>query len=114
MVDILESTYTSLANVYVIKNNEENGIILGDREELLYEDVKCGVSFKRGNTVTIQDTNAKNRIELKLFMNKKYNIPLNSIIEIRHQNRAYKGRNSGIPSLYDTHQEIVVEIEENA
>lgn len=110
----LEKTYTDTCNVYIFEDIVDDGVVSGDREVLLYENIKCGLSFIERKTTTTQDNSAWVLQDIKLFLSNDYDIPINSIIVVEHKNREYRLKLSGKPSIYDIHQEITVRYEENA
>ncbi len=109
----IEKTYTDLCNIYILTDNEVDGIITGDSERLLYENVPCGLSFKN-NDAAVQSDNSKVDDTLMIFLSNEYKIPINSIFVVRHENREYRLISSGNPSVYEMHQQIMLRFENYA
>lgn len=108
--DILESTFDKKCNVYTYKSIIENGIMLGQEKVLQYENIPCAISYKSLNT-SLNDNIKSNVVQvIKLFISNKYKISPNSTIEI---NKTFY-INSGMSAIYDTHQEIILKLQEVA
>lgn len=109
----LEKLYLDTCNIYEYKKvKDPNNKRTTYNSVLSYENIKCRLSFKNitstnqttGEVITSQVT--------VLFINPELNIKPNSVIEVMRNNRILKYQNSGIPAIYPTHQEIVLNLYE--
>lgn len=86
---------------------DENGVVTGETDSILYEDIPCGISqYNMPSSNQGIGTNASNGV--KIFFDNNVKIPLNSVIIVQHYNEERIYTLSGTPIVYDTHIEVSV------
>lgn len=111
----LEKLYTDSCNIYEYKKVKDPKTKRTTfKNVLVYEDVKCRISFKNITSTVPTEKEAMTKQVTILFINPELNIKPNSIIEVERENRILKYQNSGTPAIYRTHQEIVLNLYEEA
>lgn len=105
----IESEYVGVANIKVMEDFKTDKGATKQIPKLRYSDVPCFLSFgtsaiadSNGNYSTVEQT-------ATLFLSPKYLIPPNSEISVTQFERTYVFKKSGLPEVYDTHQEIRLE-----
>ena len=110
---MIEETYDGICSVYVYGSTvDPETHITHKGETLIYEDIPCRISFKNNNLNDSQptETAAKPVQKIKLFTSPDANIPKGSKIVVTQCGRRVAYKSSGEPMMYNTHQEIVMEI----
>lgn len=105
----IESQYDSKCDVIEKKAKEINNITKNVEEKVLI-DKDCRVSFEDIYVNTETDTEAKKVQKIKLFIAPELNILPGSKIVVTRKGRTTEYKNSGEPAIYDTHQEIMLEL----
>lgn len=105
----IESQYDSRCDV-IEKRAKEIKNITKNVEEKVLIDKECRVSFEDIYVNTETDTEAKKVQKIKLFIAPELNILPGSKIVITRKGRTTEYKNSGEPAIYDTHQEIMLEL----
>lgn len=107
----IEDTYIGTCDVieYRKTRNEENKQNEYS-EEVVLSNKKCRLSFETINN-TNQTSTTNNAIQIvKLFIAPELNIKKGSKIIVTQNNRTTAYKNSGQPAIYETHQEIVLDL----
>lgn len=105
----LEKLYDSVCDIYefteITKANKSSGY-----EEIeVYNKQPCRLSYS-SKTLSIPTDNMSNvSITIKLFISPDIKIKPGSKIVVTNTKGQGKFKSSGIPAVYDTHQEIVLE-----
>ncbi len=76
----------------------------------VFKNKKCRISFEDIYVNTQTDTEAKKVQKIKLFIAPELEIKPGSLIIVTGRGRTTKYKNSGEPAVYDTHQEIIIEL----
>ena len=112
----LEKLYDAKCNIYAyIQETNPDTKVTGSVEKLVYEDVPCRLSVKSIPSVSQTSTVATIINVMKLFMAPEIEIESASGVEpgskivVTKNGRTTGYKNSGIPAVYDSHQEIVVD-----
>lgn len=105
----IESQYDAKCDVIERKSNIINNITKQIEEKVL-EDKDCRVSFEDINVNTETDTESKKIQKIKLFIAPELNIKSGSKIVVTRKGRITTYKNSGEPAVYNTHQEIMLEL----
>lgn len=112
--EAIESTYIGECDVIeykTIKNetNKRNE----HKEEIVLRKQKCRISFENISNST-QDGNTNNITQkIKLFIAPEINIKNGSKIIVTQNKKTQSYKNSGEPAIYETHQEIMLELFES-
>ena len=89
--------------------NEETG--LSDEEEVIViENQPCKLSFKKLTAASQTETAAAVSQVIKLFLAPEINVKAGSKLVVTQNGVTGKYSASGIPAVYSTHQEIVLEL----
>lgn len=105
----IESQYDAKCDVIEKRPKEINNITKNIEEKVLI-DKDCRVSFEDIYVNTETDTEAKKVQKIKLFIAPELNILPGSKIVVTRKGRTTEYKNSGEPAIYDTHQEIMLEL----
>ena len=105
----IESQYDSKCDV-IEKRPKEVKNITKNIEEIVLKDKCCRVSFETVSANTETDTEAKKVQKIKLFIAPELDIKPGSKIIVTRKERTTEYKNSGEPAIYDTHQEIILEL----
>lgn len=107
-IRIIESEYRGKATINGFVNEENSKGITKQKEKELYTEVPCLLSFENS---PISISNGKySEVEQRaiIFLSSKYMIPVNATIIVKQDGRTYKFKKTGIPEVYESHQEIVL------
>jgi len=114
MVEPLERLYKGRCNVYENQSYKRSDHSTGFKNALVEENVPCRLSFKNITTTSKDGHHDIVTSIVKLFLDPTIEITPGSTLEITQNNRTSVYRRSGEPSIYSTHQEIILElVEEN-
>lgn len=105
----IESHYDATCNI-IEKQSVTERNITKNNEEVIESDKPCRVSFEDIYANTETDTEAKKLQKIKLFIAPELNIKPGSKIVVTSRGRTTEYKNSGEPAIYDTHQEIMLEL----
>lgn len=109
--DPIESTYFHKVNVYRIGTSVTEWGETLQKREIVYENLKCAVSFTGMNDrnkapfVYIDTVTAKLEYHSKLYFNPRYDILAGDEIEDISTGRTYL---AGECAIYDSHKEVVM------
>lgn len=109
---ILNTKYTDRANIYTIGSEEIGGITYDDIEIKIKDDIKCLLDYN--NNRLVNGVAISSKIDATLFLNNDIYIPLNSTIIVNRLGKEYKFKSIALARVYETHQEIDLELIENA
>lgn len=107
----IESLYDSTCTV--IEYWQEKDPVtkkMGNKEVTVFQDKACRLSYssnKKSDQTEV--ANAVTRV-IKVFIAPELDIKAGSKIVIASRGKTTEYKNSGIPAVYDTHQEIVLEL----
>ncbi len=106
----IESTYDSKCNIIERQSITKNNITTNNNEVTVQEEKPCRISFEDIYSNTETDTEAKKAQKIKLFIAPEIDIKPGSKIIVTGRNRTTTYKNSGEAAVYDTHQEIMLEL----
>lgn len=102
--------YEDKCNVYeYVKEKQVNGST-AHKEKLVQSDIPCRISFKTVTQLSENSQNAQQVQAIKLFIPPDIHIKAGSKLEISRNGAVTAYKNSGVPALYATHNEISLEI----
>ena len=111
----IEMTYTDTCNIKEYKSiKDEKSKLIKEKPVIVYENIPCRLSYSSSSLVEVNNGVSEKKQEIKLFMAPEIKIKANSIL-IVYQNKKGIGleyKRSSEPKVYDTHQEIAVELKE--
>lgn len=107
----LESLYEGTCTVTEHQKVQKTNKSTGFQDVVVLEDEPCGLSF-RNITDTSQSDNAASAVVqvTVLFISPDVRIAPGSKITVTQNNVTTDYQQSGIPAMYDTHQEIVLDL----
>lgn len=107
----IESTYIGSCDIIEhVKSKNEKTKQNEYTEKVAYSQKKCRISFKTiSNTNQTTTTNNSTQI-VKLFIAPELQIKKGSKIIVTQNGKTIEYKNSGEPAVYETHQEIVLEL----
>lgn len=97
-------------NIYeYVKEKQANGST-AHKEKLVQSDIPCKISFKSVSQVSENSQNAQQVQAVTLFIPPDMHIKAGSKLEISKNGVVTAYKNSGVPALYSTHNEIALEL----
>lgn len=106
----IESHYDAVCDIIELQSVTENNIRKNNKEVTVETEKPCRVSFEDIYANTETETEAKKVQKIKLFIAPELVIKPGSKIVVTRKNRKTEYKNSGEPAVYDTHQEIMLEL----
>lgn len=105
----VEMLYTGLCDIYEYRSLKK-GAITKQEEVKVYEAVPCRLSYENDSkTADSAGGDSLNQV-IKLFISPDIEIKAGSKIVATQNNRTVAYKNSGTAMVYQTHQEIVLEL----
>ena len=105
---VIESTYCDTCTVVEYQKTKVKGVV--DTEEVkVLEDQPCKLSFEDINVAAKTEAATEITQEIKLFIAPEIEVKSGSKIIVTHCGKTYEYARSGIPAVYETHQEILLE-----
>ena len=106
----IESHYDSIYDIIERQSVIENNITKDKKEVTVESEKPCRVSFEDIYANTETDTETKKNQKIKLFIAPELVIKPGSKIVVKGRGRTTTYKNSGEPAIYNTHQEIMLEL----
>lgn len=109
--EAIESTYIGECDIIeYVKTRNEKTKQNEYKEEIVLEKQKCRISFENiSNSVQSGTTNNITQM-IKLFIAPEIKIKSGSKIVVTQNGKIQEYKNSGVPAIYETHQEIMLQI----
>lgn len=107
----LERTYVDTCDIAVAKKNTVNGVTRFGTAYLV-QCQPCKLSYSNVKKDSKSGSAVNTEQLVKLFLSPSVDVPDGSVIEVMHMGEKLVFKNSGVPAIYRTHQEIVVEPQE--
>lgn len=109
--EAIESTYKGVCKVYESRPVKDSVTKITTEERVLQEEFPCRLSLsssslKREETVFVKVQ------QTKLFCAPEHIIKAGSLVEITQDGRTAMYERSGVPAVYETHQEIALALKE--
>lgn len=105
---IIESTYTDTCTVVEQKKDKVRGVVSTEEVKTL-EHQPCRLSFEMSSPADETDAATTIAQTTKLFIAPEIEIKSGSKIVVERCGKTYSFTRSGVPAVYDTHQEIALE-----
>lgn len=106
----IESTYDSVCDIIERQSVIENNITKNKKEVTVESNKPCRVSFENIFANTQTDTESEKNQKIKLFIAPELVIKPGSKIVVTGRCRTTEYKNSGEPAIYNTHQEIMLDL----
>lgn len=108
----IESTYSGVCTILERRDvqDEKTKITRKNQEVIIVENQPCKLSFEKLNAVIQTDTVTKQAQGTKLFIAPEIEVKPGSKIIVEQNGVTTEYSASGIPAIYSTHQEIMLEL----
>lgn len=107
----LEITYDGLCTIIEYRKVTDEKTKLCDKREItVLEEQPCKLSFEKLTTASQTETAAAISQGVKLFLAPEIRVPAGSKIVVTQNGVTGEYSASGVPAIYNTHQEIVLEL----
>lgn len=104
-----EKMYDSKCDIYKNKEITKANMSIGYEEVKVYENEPCRVSSSSKTPSSPTDNMSNISMNIKLFISPNIKVMPGSRIVVTSKKEQLAFKSSGIPAVYDTHQEIVLE-----
>lgn len=111
----VESLYSGICTVYEhrkVKNAKTK--LTGFEDVLVLENQPCRLSFEKINVAVPGESSTAISQAIKLFLSPDIVIKPNSKITVTQNGVTANYTSSGVPAVYQSHQEIILELEERS
>lgn len=106
----IENKYIGVCTVVEYQSVIDDDMTTTEKELIVAENQPCRLSFKTVEKTVQSDTTNALTQSVKLFIAPELEIKPGSKIIVTQAGRTTEYRNSGQPAIYDTHQEIILEL----
>lgn len=107
----IESTYTGVMTVSEMQSvKDPNTHITHSEEVVILENQPCNLSFESIAAAVQTDTAAAISQSVKVFLSPDITIKAGSKLTITQNGVTTAYKSSGVPAVYPTHQEIILEL----
>lgn len=106
----LETLYDGLCTVTEYQEYVRENKSTGHKETIVLEGQQCRLSFSSSPNTNPSDTASKTVQTVRLFIAPKVSIKAGSKISVTQNGITTDYKSSGEPMMYDTHQEIDLEL----
>ena len=109
--EAIESTYIGECDIIeYVKTRNEKTKQNEYKEEVVLEKQKCRISFENISNSVQSDTTNNITQMIKLFIAPEIKVKSGSKIVVTQNGKIQEYKNSGVPAIYETHQEIMLQI----
>lgn len=105
----IESWYTDTCNITGTKKVQDGSITYFE-DNVIIENQPCRLSYSKVTTTTDADGTSTINQTIKLFISPDIDIKAGCNIEVNRNGNKTMYKCSGMPAIYDTHQEVVLDI----
>lgn len=105
----VESLYDGVCSVIEHQGHENSKRITEFEDVTVYENIPCRLSFQSLSAAEKPNGAAENKQLVKLFCATELNIKPGSKIRVTQNNVTVEFKSSGVPAVYESHQEIILE-----
>ena len=106
----LEKLYTDTCTIIEYQEYQKPNKSIGHREVPVLENQPCMISFKTSNSTDNTESASALSQTIKVFLAPEINVKAGSKLSITRNGVTTDYKSSGEPALYDTHQEITLEL----
>ncbi len=106
---IADIMFTDRCDIYEYESTLREDLSTGAMLRLKYENLACRMSFD--NIKRVYQTSAVGHTmqTVRLFLLPGVNVKPGSVITVTRNGEKFKYKNSGIPAVYETHTELLLE-----
>lgn len=106
----VELLYEDTCSIYERQSvRDETTKITRQQEVLIQEALPCKLSFESLDTTSMQEGAAKQAVSVKLFLAPDIPVREGSRLLVTHRGIETAYQRSGVPAVYATHQEVMLE-----
>lgn len=106
----VELLYEDVCSIYERRSiRDEETMITKHEAVMVHEKLPCKLSFESTDAVSMEDNAARKTISVKLFLAPDVEVKAGSKLLVLHQGGETAYQRSGVPAVYPTHQEIMLE-----
>lgn len=107
----IEALYEDTCTIYEYRAVAgDRGRLTSKREEPVVEAQPCKLSFNSTGATSLKDGANEKAVSVKLFMAPGIEVKPGSKIVVTHEGKDTAFSNSGVPAVYNTHQEIELKL----
>lgn len=106
----IESMYKHTCTITEHQKFTKENKSIGFKDVMVLENQPCRLSYKTINNANQTETVSSIVQSIKLFIAPEINVKPGSKLTITHNGVTTEYKNSGEPAIYDTHQEIILEL----
>lgn len=110
MTKQLKRLYDGTCDVVEYEEYQRPNKSTGHREVVVMQDVPCRLSFSTINSTNPSDSASKVVQVVKLFVEPDVNIKAGSKIIVTQHGKSEEYCHSGVSTMYESHQEIVLDL----
>lgn len=111
----IESQYEHICIIKEFKSVKDPVTkVTSKKDVIVLENQPCRLSYKNVTSTNQTEANAAVQQTIKLFIAPEIKIREGSKIFVEHEGRTTEFKHSGKPAIYSSHQEIVLELVDNA
>lgn len=108
---VMEQTYDGTCTVYEVRRvRNPDTKAMEETEEEVFSNVPCHLSFSGSSAAGKSDPAAPVSQTIKLFLAPEHEIRPGSKLVVAQNGRTECYSRSGVPAVYDSHQEITLEL----
>lgn len=105
---IAKKLYTGKCDVFENKSNTSG--VIKQQEVKTFENIPCRISYKNNSSSTENEVASSAEQAIVLFLSPDIDIKKGSKVVVTQNNRTITYKSSGEPAVYQTHQEITLEL----
>lgn len=105
---IAERLYTGKCDVFEYKSNTTG--VIKQQEVKIFENIPCRISYKKNINGLKNEVVSSAEQTIVLFISPDIDIKKGSKIVVTQNNKTVAYKSSGEPAMYQTHQEITLEL----
>ena len=106
----IESLYTGRCNIFEYKKIQKANRATSFEEVKIIDNEPCKLSFQVISDADSNEVASSLTQKIKLFISPEIKINPGSKIVIEQNNTIFEYKNSGEPAIYETHQEIILDL----
>ena len=106
----IESMYDGTCTITEYQEYQKPNKSIGHREVVVLEGQSCRLSFSSSPNTNPTETAAQMVQTIKLFLAPEIVVKAGSKVTVTQNNVTTEYKSSGVPALYETHQEIILEL----
>lgn len=107
----IESLYDDTCTITEHQKVQKENKSTGFADVVVLENQPCRLSYKTVNNANQTDTGTSSIVQtIKVFIAPEIKVKPGSKLTITHKGVTTEYKNSGEPAIYDTHQEVVLEL----